>query len=118
MNASEYQKLAARTLIDAPTRDYTVAELMLVWNAIGLGGEAGEILELVKKGVFHDHGVDHAKIRKELGDVLWYAAAIATKCGIDLGDVMAENIAKLRLRYPEGFTSAASVARVDVEAER
>lgn len=101
MNATEYQRLAARTL-------------MVVWNAIGLAGEAGELCELVKKGIFHQHGLDRARVRKELGDVLWYVAALATKLGLDLGDVMAENIDKLRQRYPDGYSSADSIRRVDV----
>jgi NTP pyrophosphatase (non-canonical NTP hydrolase) len=117
MKASDYQQLAARTLIDEPTRAYSAAETMLVWNVIGLAGEAGELAEHVKKGVFHDHGVDVAVIKKELGDVLWYAAAIATKVGLDLGAVMDANIEKLRARYPNGFTSADSIARRDVGAD-
>jgi NTP pyrophosphatase (non-canonical NTP hydrolase) len=116
MNATEYQRLAARTLIDAPGFGFSDGEIMVIWNAIGLAGEAGELCELVKKGIFHQHGLDRARVRKELGDVLWYAAAIATKLGLDLGDVMAENIDKLRQRYPDGFTSADSIRRVDVEA--
>lgn len=117
MDASEYQQLAARTLIDAPDWKIPDEELMLVWNAIGLAGEAGEVAELVKKGVFHRHGVEREKLAKELGDVLWYVAALATKAGLDLGEIMTANIEKLRVRYPNGFSSGDSVARVDVEVD-
>ncbi len=115
MKANEYQQLARRTLIDRPDFDISDEDIMLVWNAIGLAGEAGEVAELVKKGVFHQHGVDRTKLEKELGDVLWYVAALCTKAGIDMGDVMQKNIDKLRMRYPEGFSSVASQKRVDVD---
>ncbi len=117
MNANEYQQLASRTLIERPDFHISDEDIMLVWNAIGLAGEAGEVAELVKKGVFHQHGVDTVKLKKELGDVLWYVAALCTKAGIDMGEVMQENIDKLKTRYPEGFSSAASQKRVDVETK-
>lgn len=116
MDANEYQQLARRTLIDRPDFPISDQDVMLVWNAIGLAGEAGEVAELVKKGVFHQHGIDVAKLQKELGDVLWYVAALCSKAGIDMGEVMQANIEKLKTRYPEGFTSTASQQRVDVEA--
>jgi NTP pyrophosphatase (non-canonical NTP hydrolase) len=114
MDANEYQALAARTLIPRPDFEITDEQVMLVWNAIGLAGEAGELCELVKKGVFHQHGIDRDKLEKELGDVLWYAAALCTKAGLDMGDVMARNIAKLRKRYPDGYSAEASKARADL----
>lgn len=114
MDATTYQKLAARTLISEPGVEIPGKELMLVWNAIGLAGEAGEVCELIKKGVFHQHGVDYAKLRKELGDAAWYLAGVCTVAGFDLGEVLQENIDKLRERYPNGFSSADSVRRADV----
>lgn len=118
MKASDYQKKAARTLIDGPDFEIPDNEIMLVWNAIGLAGEAGEVAELVKKGVFHRHGIDsefRAKMVKELGDVMWYAAAICTKLDMDLGVIMEVNIRKLEERYPSGFSSQDSKRRVDVQ---
>ena len=117
MDAREYQQLAARTLIDKPNFDIPDVEIMQVWNAIGLAGEAGEVAELIKKGVFHQHGVDRQKLAKELGDVLWYAAALCTKAGLDMGEVMQVNIDKLRERYPNGYSSEDSKRRVDVQEE-
>ena len=87
---------------------------MVIWNAIGLAGEAGEVCELVKKGIFHQHGLDREKLAKELGDCLWYIAALCTKTGLDMGEVMEENINKLKLRYPNGYSSDDSQKRVDV----
>lgn len=115
MKANEYQQLAGRTLIDGPDAEYTGAELLLVWNALGLAGEAGEVADIIKKGVFHRHGVDQAKLIEELGDVLWYVAALCSKLNVPLGDVMALNIAKLKKRYPAGYNSDDSKSRVDVQ---
>jgi NTP pyrophosphatase (non-canonical NTP hydrolase) len=115
MNASEYQKLASRTLIDKPPFNVTDDQVMIVWNAVGLVGEAGEVAELVKKGIFHQHGLDVQKMKKEIGDVLWYVAALCTKLDLDMSEIMDENIAKLKKRCPDGFNSDDSIKRVDVE---
>ena len=114
MKASEYQVQAARTLIDKPDFEMTDEDVMIIWNAIGLAGEAGEIVELIKKGVFHQHGLDKRALFKELGDLSWYIAGLCTKLGFDLGDVMSANIDKLKMRYPDGYTSQASIKRVDI----
>lgn len=114
MTPNEYQTLAARTLIDGEGLALSGLDLMLVWNALGLAGEAGEAAELVKKAVLHGHGLDVDKLAKELGDVLWYVAALATKAGLSLGTIMDTNIVKLRTRYPEGFAQADSIERRDV----
>jgi NTP pyrophosphatase (non-canonical NTP hydrolase) len=116
MDANEYQQQAGRTLIDKPDAAYTDHDIMLVWNALGLAGEAGEVADTIKKAVFHQHGVTRSVLMKELGDVLWYVAALCTKLDISMEHVMEQNIAKLRERYPEGYTSAASMSRVDVKA--
>lgn len=117
MNATEYQKLAARTLIDAPDFEISSMQMMILWNALGLAGEAGEVAEAVKKGILHQHGLDLEKMKKELGDAQWYLTALCTVLGFDLSDVMAANIEKLKLRYPDGFKSEDSIARVDIESQ-
>lgn len=114
MNANEYQELAARTLIDKPDFEISNGEIMVIWNAIGLAGEAGEVCENVKKAIFHQHGIDRDKLKKELGDCLWYISALCTKLGFDMSEVMEVNIAKLRQRYPDGYSSVDSKRRVDV----
>lgn len=117
MNGNQYQQLAARTLVDRPAFELTDREIMIVWNALGLAGEAGEVAELVKKGVLHRHGLNEAKIKNELGDVMWYVAALCTKLDFNLSDIMEDNIAKLRTRYPDGYSDADSINRVDVAKE-
>lgn len=117
MNADEYQSLAGRTLIPSPDAEYTGDEIMLVWNALGLAGEAGEVADTIKKSVFHRHNLDRNELVKELGDVLWYVAALCTKLDIPMSLVMERNIAKLMTRYPNGYSSAASQTRQDVHHE-
>lgn len=75
---NEYQGLAART---ATKHDYE-----LVNFAMGLDGESGELIDLVKKFLFHKHNVDKIKIKKEAGDVLWYASQLARILKIDFTD--------------------------------
>ena len=111
MHANEYQKLAARTLIESPGFEITAKETMLLWNSVGLCGECGEVAEHVKKGIFHQHGIEDIKLRKEIGDVLWYLAGICTVRGYDLSDIMQENIDKLKARYPNGFKAEDSKGR-------
>lgn len=115
MTPNEYQELAGRTLIDGSGKTYDDVEIMLVWNATGLAGEAGEVVEHIKKGVFHEHGIDVDKLADELGDVLWYVAAIATKLDVPLEYIMSANIDKLKKRYPGDWSPEDSRKRVDVD---
>jgi NTP pyrophosphatase (non-canonical NTP hydrolase) len=88
---------------------------MIVWNALGLAGEAGEFADSIKKMVFHRHGeITHDQLAKELGDVLWYVAALASKLGYTLAEIMEMNIGKLRTRYPNGYSSTDSKVRADL----
>ena len=116
MNANEYQKLAARTLLEKPGFEISPDQLMMVWAAIGLAGETGEVAELVKKGIFHQHGIDIETLKKELGDVLWYVAALCTQFHLNMSEIMQQNIEKLNVRYPNGFSSIDSKRRIDVPA--
>ena len=102
MTPNEYQELAARTLVNTSI-DLTDLETRLLWNAVGVAGEAGEVAELAKKQIFHKHGIDKEVWKKELGDCCWYIAACCTVLGLDLDEVFEANIAKLRARYPDGF---------------
>jgi NTP pyrophosphatase (non-canonical NTP hydrolase) len=111
MNIDEYQQLANRTLIDKPDFQITDAQIMLAWNAIGLAGEAGECADAIKKHVFHQQPLDTNKACNELGDVLWYVAALCKCLNITLSEVMAANIEKLKARYPKGYSAARSANR-------
>ena len=113
MTGSEYQRLAMRTndgknkdrlieVLDYPGRD--VAGILD--GCFGLSGETGELIDMIKKWVFHRKPLDEDHTKKELGDVCWYIAMIAHSFGWDLDEVMQLNIDKLRARYPDGFDTA------------
>lgn len=106
MDASEYQRLAMRTLNPAlDKRD------VLINGVMGLCGESGEVIDVVKKHLAQGHPLDTEKIKKELGDVAWYLAETATAVGADLSEILQMNIDKLRARYPDGFETEKSVYR-------
>ena len=111
MSPDRYQDLAARTIAEELDPPLTPKETMIVWAAIGIGGEGGEVIDLIKKGIFHRHGLDLAKIAEEIGDSLWYHAALATSLGLSLGEIMAANVEKLKDRYPDGYSAEASANR-------
>lgn len=86
--------------------------------ALGLAGEAGEVADIIKKVFYHDHPLTpelRAKILKELGDQMWYNVGIAVLLGFKATDIVDANMAKLAVRYPNGFTEADSIARRDVK---
>ena len=98
MNFNEYQELAARTV------NSTLSERERIANfALGLAGEAGEVIELLKKHLYHNKPLALGELKKELGDVQWYLSGIAYLFGMSLEDVAAANIEKLEKRYPNGF---------------
>ena len=106
MDLNEYQQLAARTL----GRDRT-PEQQLANAALGLAGEAGEVADTIKKHLYHKHPLDRDAMVKELGDVMWYVAAMATVLDVELDEIGGRNIDKLRKRYPEGFSFERSLNR-------
>jgi NTP pyrophosphatase (non-canonical NTP hydrolase) len=108
MNFKEYQNRSQETAAHKNGGD---KQLNLGISTLGLVGEAGEVSELVKKHIGHGHALDLTKLEKELGDVLWYIADIATQNGISLEEVAATNLMKLKNRYPQGFSHTNSINR-------
>lgn len=106
MNFDVYQNLASRT---ADTRRGQAIRASIA--GLGLAGEAGEVVELIKKHVGHGHGIDREKLGYEIGDVLWYLAEICEVFDLHLADCAHENIEKLKRRYPDGFSSERSINR-------
>lgn len=105
MDFNEYQINALRT---ASMKD----KLALVHNGVmGLAGESGECIDLMKKHLFQGHELNSEKMIDELGDVLWYVAITAEGLGVSLEEVATHNVDKLKKRYPEGFDSARSINR-------
>jgi NTP pyrophosphatase (non-canonical NTP hydrolase) len=107
MDFDTYDVAAARTARRAPGEELDPRTHLAVM-ALGLTGEAGEVADLIKKHIGHGHPLDSVKLVKELGDVLWYLAAICDALNTSLDHVAVTNIEKLKARYPDGFTHAAS----------
>ena len=103
---TDYQAAAMRTAGEYKSK------LDMLRNAVyGLNGEAGEIIDLLKKHEFQGHELSYDMLAEELGDVLWYAALMCEAIGVSLERVMCRNIEKLQRRYPEGFSAERSVNR-------
>lgn len=178
MTLDEYQSLACRTSQWQPTHPNYRQEEHRTYGEISLAGESGELVDAIKKSVFHGKR-DNEKILNECGDVAWSVAclcevhglhfdeialcgmlkasdlditrdaldlfafaaesikwsqrskivdlgfdlanviagivSISQRAGSSLEEVLAGNVAKLRKRYPDGYSDAASIARADVE---
>ena len=108
MTVNEYQRLAMTTLNPELSK-----KDVLINGVMGLCGESGEAIDIVKKWLAQGHELDKQKLAKELGDIAWYLAETATALDLDLEDVFAANIEKLRKRYPEGFDTQRSIHRDD-----
>lgn len=103
MNIRQYHAEVRRTTNDALDA--------LPHGALGLAGEAGEVADLIKKCVYHDHPLDLDALIKELGDVQWYLVYLCNAIGVTLAEVMDRNAAKLRARYPDGWDTTRSANR-------
>lgn len=106
MTGIEYQCLAMRTANTWGDKQKQALE-----SCLGLIGETGEVVDLIKKHIYQGHSLDITELKKELGDVLWYLSYLADTYNITLDDVMETNIKKLERRYPKGFEVNASVHR-------
>ena len=106
MEVNEYQELAMTTLnADLSKKD------VLINSVMGLCGESGEAIDIVKKWLAQGHELDKEHLAKELGDIAWYLAEAATARDLSLEEILRANIEKLKKRYPEGFDAKRSRAR-------
>lgn len=94
----------------APAKDKTQLEL-----AAALTVAASGVAELVKKGIFHRHGLNELLMLKALREVYTCAVQLSWIIEVPIGEIAHENIEKLMKRYPAGFNTADSVKRVDVK---
>ena len=108
MTINDYQKLAMTTMNPALEK-----KDVLINGVMGLCGESGEAIDIVKKWLAQGHELDREKLSKELGDIAWYLAETATALDLNLEDIFQANIEKLKKRYPEGFDSQKSIHRQD-----
>ena len=108
MTPNEYQKACLRT----EPIDAGISKTARIENGLmGLCGEAGEAIDILKKFLFQGHSLNKEHLAKELGDVAWYLALSADALGYGLEDIFQMNIDKLRSRYPDGFDADCSINR-------
>ena len=112
MTIDEYQD---KCLTTTSKISLACPENLLLQGVMGMSGESGEAIDIVKKVMFQGHCLDDETKRHlaiEIGDVLWYAATTAHSIGYNLSEVMEMNVEKLKSRYPEGhFSSDRSIHR-------
>ena len=108
MNANEYQQLALRTI----NPELSPKEQLLN-GLMGLCGESGEAIDIMKKHLAQKHDLDKEHLANELGDVAWYLAVASYFLGCDLETIMDKNIEKLRKRYPVRFEADLSINRAE-----
>ena len=108
MTINEYQALAMTTLNPELSK-----KDVLINGVMGLCGESGEAIDIVKKHLHQGHELDKEKLAKELGDIAWYLAETAWALDIPLEEILQGNIDKLKKRFPEGFSTERSISRED-----
>ena len=106
LSANEYQKKAMVTLNPGLSKHD-----VLLNGVMGLCGEAGECIDIVKKHLHQGHELDREKLCKELGDVAWYLAETAHALDLSLEEILRGNLEKLKKRYPQGFDTQRSQHR-------
>lgn len=97
-NLKEYQEFCNLT-----AKKFENSKIEILTWGLGITGEAGDVASCIKKTFVHDND-QKVGIKENLGDTLWYAAMICNFFNWDLGEVLEENIEKLKKRYPKGFT--------------
>ena len=115
MTINEYQNKAMRTKSCTPfvilNNKDEIHKAELLEGVMGLNGEAGECVDILKKHIFQGHEINREHLASELGDVAWYLALSAYAIGYDLDSIFQLNIKKLKKRYPNGFESEKSLNR-------
>lgn len=113
-NGTNYIMLArgsGKTMMLKNAIENEVQTNRLINGLMGLNGEAGEAIDILKKHLFQGHDLDREHLAKELGDVAWYLAVSADALGYSLEQILQMNIDKLRARYPDGFEAERSLHR-------
>ena len=91
--------------VNTIAKDMGDVRLDLVHFSMGVSGEAGELLDAVKKHWAYNKPLDEANVIEELGDLEFYMQAIRNRLKLKREDIIAANIDKLMARYPQGTYS-------------
>ena len=89
----------------------------LLHAAIGICGEAGELLDAIKKHVIYGKNLDHNNVIEELGDIEFYLEAMRLTLRVEREGIIKSNMEKLSKRYPIGYTDEAAIERKDKQNE-
>lgn len=106
MNIIEYQAKSKRTLNNDLTEEQLISNMVM-----GITGETGEVVDILKKWMYQGHTLKLNDIEEELGDVMFYIVNLCNLLGLELQDSINNNYNKLLKRYPEGFSTERSVNR-------
>lgn len=115
MDATKYLELSDRTCKHISADGVVILPEMydLLHATLGISGEAGELLDAVKKSFIYNKPLDVVNAKEELGDIMWYIALACRTLNVSLEELMQMNIDKLTKRYPEKYTDAHASARLD-----
>lgn len=117
MNPSDYLPKAVRNADNYENVNKRLTDNLFLQKlnhgALGISGEAGEVTDLIKKVVIQGKPLDVDKLKKELGDVLFYTAVLIEAIDSSFEEIMQINSIKLDARFPNGFTEAAALERRD-----
>ena len=109
VNMEWYQHMSSRTIPNKGLKQ-NVSNF-----GLGLAGESGEVIDILKKWLYHGHTLDVKKVEEELGDLMFYVVGLCTLLGLTLEGVCTKNVVKLQKRYENGFSEEDSRRRRDVE---
>lgn len=93
------------------------SNIRLLHAAIGMCTESGEFIDQLKKHIFYGKPLDKVNLKEELGDMLFYIGIAMDELGTDFDTEQRKNIAKLKARYGDKFSSEAAINR-DLDTER
>lgn len=93
-------------------------DLFILHAVLGIGGEAGELIDLIKKSAAYHQPLNMEKLKEETGDLLHYLARLIESCGWTFEEVIEANVSKLQKRYPNGFNYEDAIIRRDKEEEK
>lgn len=106
-----YEYFVTRLIKEMGSLDNNITHM-----ALGIAGEAGEVVDAIKKRVIYDKLLDRDNVIEELGDLEFYMAGLRQMLNISRAVTLTSNIAKLQVRYAGSYSDAAASARADKEA--
>jgi NTP pyrophosphatase (non-canonical NTP hydrolase) len=109
INETEYKSFVNKLRND----DLNCSDVVLIHGVLGIAGESGELVDIVKKHLVYHGELDVEHLKEELGDLLHYMTYLLIKYNWSLSDLMSANIKKLRKRYPNGYSDEDALARRD-----